>query len=89
VAGWLTGVDPEAISPLRAVADSVTPTLLIHSRADETVPFRHAELLWSATASNPHAQSLFFDDLPHGAASEEFAATVDAFFEANLETRLP
>lgn len=91
--GWLlnqaatavTGTDLEKASPLAAAATSRKPTLLIHSRADEVMPFRNAEALWSAMSANPAARSLFFEDQEHGAASDEFARTVDEFFDANLK----
>lgn len=88
-AGLITGVDVAQVSPLRAVARSRVPTLLIHSRADQVVPFKNAELLWSAMGANPEAESLFFDDLPHGAASFDFARIVNDFFLAHLSPPSP
>lgn len=83
-AGIIVGLDPEEVSPIHAVSGSRVPTLLIHSRADETIPFRNAERLWVAMGANAEAERLFMDDLPHGAASPEFAKTVDDFLQAHL-----
>jgi acetyl esterase len=37
------GCEPEAISPLHHVTDHLPPTLILHGRADTTVPFASAE----------------------------------------------
>lgn len=89
VARVITGVDTYEVSPLAAAERTVKPVLLIHSRADEVVPFKNAELLRNALARDPEAQFLFFDDLSHGAASAEFASDVKGFFDVHLNQTTP
>jgi pimeloyl-ACP methyl ester carboxylesterase len=64
-------------SPEAAVAQTTVPVLLIHSRRDESVAYRHARILRSA---RPRRVALWTVDAPHtgafGAAPDEFRRRV-------------
>jgi len=68
VPGWLAWALPnpwDNIARLRAVK---LPVMLVHSRRDETIPFRHAEHL--ARAPQGPSRLVVFENLPHNAAIE-------------------
>ena len=46
--GKLASFDPAAASPLAAIAQLRIPILLIHSKADELIPFKHTQRLHDA-----------------------------------------
>ncbi len=72
-------------SPLAAVQATSAPILFIHSRDDEVIPFRHAELLRQAAAGNPRAEFWFRESLGHGyLGSEEYQRRVRDFFQKHL-----
>lgn len=61
---WLLG---DVFVNIDRIADVPCPILIMHSRADEVIPFWHGEaLLRAATARK---ESLFVDDVPHGGLS--------------------
>lgn len=68
VPGWLAWALPnpwDNIARLRALK---MPVMLVHSRRDETIPFRHAEHL--ARATQGPSRLVVFENLPHNAAIE-------------------
>jgi uncharacterized protein len=79
------GVDPTAASPLSAARTLRIPVWLAHSRADEQIPFAHAERLRGALAENPDAELHVLDDGLHGAVPEDFGERLRRFFERHLE----
>lgn len=87
VLGWLTNewarlflrVNPAAVAPMESAKRLSIPVLLIHSRQDEVIPFRHAQLIQAGLQSNPQAEFWFTDQL-HGA--------MDAGYRQRLETWL-
>lgn len=89
---WLTGlyaklflgIDPAEVSPAAAAGRSTEPILLIHSRGDAVVPFRHAHLLQAALAGNPRAEFYFTDGL-HGESTAELSGRLSDFFGRHLE----
>jgi dipeptidyl aminopeptidase/acylaminoacyl peptidase len=89
---WLTAkaaktflrVDVDAASPERVAAKTRVPVLLIHSREDKVIPFRHAEILQDALKANPSAEFLFPDGQAHGDPSEELAKSMAEFYAKHL-----
>ena len=79
------GVDLTTPSPVRAAARVRVPVLLIHSRADEQIPFGHAERLRRALAANPHADLHVLDAGRHGELPGDFAARLARFFSTHLQ----
>jgi len=78
------GVDISRPAPADAAARLTVPVLLIHSRQDEQVSFRHAERLRAALAANPRAEFEFTDRGDHGARPRGFEARLAAFFRRAL-----
>ena len=67
-------------SPVEAAAQLRVPVLLAHSRADEQIPFGHAERLRAALAGNPSAEFEFTDRGRHGELGAGFEARLARFF---------
>ena len=78
------GADITRPSPAEAAARVAVPVLLVHSRADEQIPFSHAERLQTALAANPKAEFEFLDGGRHGELGAGFEARVARFFRRAL-----
>lgn len=78
------GGDVTAPSPMTAAEALSTPVLLIHSRADEQISFRHAERLQQALARNPKAEFYFLERGRHGELPPDFEARLTRFFLKHL-----
>ncbi len=87
------GFTPADVSPERAIADTTTPIMLIHSMADATIPVRHHEALKRALAQNPNAEFWLLERGAHGMtyASDQAAyeARVLDFFARHLISSTP
>jgi len=87
------GADITRPAPREAAARLAIPVWLIHSRRDEQIPFRHAELLREALAQNPRAEFEFMARGHHGEMPPDFDARLLRFFSRALgepdERRLP
>ena len=84
----LFGADITRPSPAEAAARVAVPVLLVHSRQDEQIPFRHAERLRAALAGNPKAEFEFMDRGRHGELSAGFEARMVRFFRQALGPRV-
>jgi dipeptidyl aminopeptidase/acylaminoacyl peptidase len=80
----LFGADITRPSPAEAAARVSVPVLLLHSRADEQIPFAHAERLQAALATNPRAEFEFTDRGRHGELGVGFEARLVRFFRRAL-----
>ena len=78
------GADIARPTPAAAAARLTVPVLLIHSRADDQIPFGHAERLRAALAGNPRAEFIFTDRGFHGELPAGFAARLADFFRRAL-----
>jgi uncharacterized protein len=81
--GWslvFFGHDITAVSPERAAATITVPVLLIASRADEQIPFAHAERLRKALAGNARAELMTTDRGRHGELPAGFESRLAEFF---------
>ncbi len=79
---WLKlfwGVDA-TFSPQKAAQHMQTPILIIHSKLDEQIPFRHAELLRDALKNNQRAEFYFPETGRHGELPADFEERVKNFF---------
>lgn len=65
---WLAWVLPNPWDNIARLRMSRVPVMLIHSRQDETIPFRQAEHL--ARAAQAPSRLVVFEALPHNAAIE-------------------
>ncbi len=74
------GADLTAPTPAAAVATLSIPVLLVASREDEQIPFRHAERLREALAQNPRAEFAFMARGRHGEMPPDFEARLTRFF---------
>jgi pimeloyl-ACP methyl ester carboxylesterase len=80
---WSRGVfghDITRPSPAEAAARLEIPVLLVASRADEQIPFAHAERLRAALAPRGRAEFLFMEHGRHGELPPDFAAHLARFF---------
>ena len=78
------GINASVAAPMESVKNLNIPILLIHSINDETIPFRHAELLQEALKNNPKTEFWFQENLTHGQFNEEYQKRIEDFFKRNL-----
>lgn len=55
-ASWKYSLDFDQISPLKSLAVTKTPVLLIHGDMDNNLPVRHSRLMYSSQQKNPMIQ---------------------------------
>ena len=67
-------------APEEAARRLTTPILVVHTKPDEQIPFRHAELLKNALQNNPRAEFYFPDKGLHGELPADFEEKVKNFF---------
>jgi dipeptidyl aminopeptidase/acylaminoacyl peptidase len=61
------GVEPKQLSPYHNVKQGVPPTLILHGKADTTVPYSTAEAFTRAmTAAGNRCELLGYENQPHG-----------------------
>lgn len=90
---WMTAIgsrlflkiDIDDTSPAKAAAETDVPILIIHSRADNVISFRNAELLQEALSDNSDAEFQFADFARHGEASANLPAILQGFFSKHLK----
>ena len=78
------GIYPKDISPVESVKSLKIPVLLLHSKNDQVIPFRHALLLQEALKKNSKAEFWFEENLGHGELGNEYQRRILEFFEKNL-----
>ncbi len=83
----MLGIDAREIAPVEVVDRIAAPVLLIHSRSDHVIGFRHAQMLQDALRGNVVAEFWFPEDLRHGQLSEEHERRVTDFFLKHLSAR--
>jgi dipeptidyl aminopeptidase/acylaminoacyl peptidase len=81
------GADITRPTPAEAAARVAVPVLLVHSRQDEQIPFRHAERLRAALAANARAEFEFMDRGRHGELPAGFEGRLTRFFHRALMTK--
>jgi fermentation-respiration switch protein FrsA (DUF1100 family) len=74
------GIDLSAVSPAERVRHTMIPILLIHSSADDVIPFSHGQSLQEALAKNPNAEFWFKAGIVHGQLSADYQSRVKNFF---------
>ena len=80
----LFGADITQPSPAQAAARLTVPVLLVHSRQDEQISFRHAERLQAALAANRRAEFEFMPRGRHGELPPSFEIRLARFFRRAL-----
>jgi fermentation-respiration switch protein FrsA (DUF1100 family) len=85
----LLGGDITQPTPAEAAARLRVPVLLVHSRLDEQISFRHAERLRAALADNPRAEFEFTDRGRHGELPVGFEGRLVRFFRRALSKETP
>src|SRR5262249_19043332 len=55
-ASWKYSLDFNQISPLKSLALTKTPVLLIHGEMDNNLPVRHSRLMYASQKKNPMIQ---------------------------------
>ena len=78
------GGDLTRPTPAEAAARLTIPVLLVHSREDEQISFRHAERLQAALAANRRAEFEFMARGRHGELPPGFESRLARFFRRAL-----
>ena len=71
-------------SPLNAAPNINIPVMLVHSKEDEQISFKHAEKLKDAFQKNPKAQFYFLETGLHGELPVDFNIRIKEFFKQSL-----
>lgn len=79
----LWGIDTTH-SPKWVAQNLSTPILIIHTKQDEQIPFRHAEILRDALKNNRRAEFYFPETGLHGELPADFDERAKYFFEKNI-----
>ncbi len=74
-----------AFSPKEATKNLSTPILIIHTKKDKQISFRHAELLRDALTHNKQAEFYFPETGLHGELPADFDERVKSFFEKYIK----
>lgn len=82
----LLGGDIAVPAPVSVAPRLGIPVYLIASRADEQIPFRHAERLRDALRDNPRAEFEFLDRGRHGELPADVEPRLERFFRRALES---
>jgi len=72
------------ISPAKSAAKLTIPILIIHSRDDDVISFRHAQVFQEKLKHNPNASFIFVDEGKHGAFIPNHQEIIENFFAKNL-----
>ena len=78
------GYDLKRISPANSARDLTIPILLIHSKQDTVVPYKHGELLQEEMKNNPNLQVILLENIKHGQSVLNHKKIIMEFFEKNL-----
>lgn len=78
------GINPKDVSPAEGVKGLEIPILVVHSKNDQVVSFKHALLIQEGLKDNPRAEFWFEEDLIHGQLGGEYQKRIEEFFEKNL-----
>lgn len=76
--------DIKQIAPVNNVQQLTIPILLIHSKADHVISFRHALLLQQALKQNKQAQIIFNEKNQHGELNQHEKILIKKFFDDHL-----
>lgn len=76
--------DIKEISPAKSAEKLTIPILLIYSKQDKVISFRHAFLMQQSLHHNSNAKFIFVDEVPHGQSIENYQKIVKQFFDDNL-----
>lgn len=83
--GWLfLGYDIKNVSPVNDALQLTIPILIIHSKHDNVISFEHAEIFRQQLKNKSNIQFLFYDDLQHGQASQNYEKIIMDFFDKNI-----
>jgi dipeptidyl aminopeptidase/acylaminoacyl peptidase len=74
------GIDLSHVAPAQRVRGTKVPILLLHSSADDVIPFSQAESLRQALAENPRAEFWFTERNLHGQLASDYQQRVREFF---------
>jgi len=72
-------------SPKFTATQIRVPVLILHSKNDDQISFRHAEILQESLTDNQNAEYYFFDNAVHGQLPVDYQNRVDSFFSAAFE----
>lgn len=81
--------DLKKVSPIIAAENLKIPVLLIHSKQDNVIPFRHALALEKALKHDPQLEVIFTDNQLHGEPIKNYQAVISDFFDRSLNHTKP
>lgn len=76
--------DITRVSPAISASKLKIPVLLIYSKRDNIVPYRHGVLLQESLQHNPDAKFVVVEDALHGESISNYQKIVKEFFDKNL-----
>ena len=83
---WLfLKMDVNTVNPFQAIEHLKIPVLLIYSKSDQVVKFKHAVLMQKTAAANPYIKLMIVDGKRHGESMENDQEVIKNFFEQHLK----
>ena len=83
--GWIfLHFDIKNVSPAASVQQLHIPILIIHSKQDQVISFKHALLLEQSLRHNSRAKMMFVNSTMHGEHDENYEKMIMQFFADNL-----
>lgn len=79
--------DTNAVVPAAAAKTLKIPVLLIHSKQDKVIPFRHALLLEQALRHDPKLKIIYLDNAEHGEFFENYQQIISDFLNEAMKTK--
>lgn len=76
----ILNMEVKSVSPQNSVKQLSIPILLIHSKEDKVIPYKHSVALAKAAENNPHAEIKTVDNLNHGQFIPNYEALIVDFF---------
>lgn len=81
---FFIGVNIHHVSPVDYIADIKKPLLLIYSKNDSVVPYRHALAMQNAAKGQSNVEFILMDKATHGEVIVKVQQTIKQFFIKNL-----
>jgi dipeptidyl aminopeptidase/acylaminoacyl peptidase len=83
---WIfLNMDVNSVNPFQEIEQLKIPILLIYSKSDQVIKFKHALLMQKTTKMNPYIKFIIVNGKRHGEPIENYQEVINHFFEQNLK----
>lgn len=78
-------IDIKTVQPVHSIAKLKIPLLLIYSKNDQVIKYKHALLMQKAGRHNPYVELMIIDNKSHGELMDNYQDKIWEFFMNNLK----